>query len=67
MIKLLKVTTNKQPKTEFWMQAYFTHLNTNSFLCRKHSCRNKKQNDSREKLEKVVKFKEVSGTEFRNR
>lgn len=36
MIKLLKVTTNKQPKTEFWMQACFTHLNTNSFLCRKH-------------------------------
>ena len=26
-----------------------------------------KQNDSREKLAKVVKFKEVSGTEFRNR
>ena len=35
MIKLLKVTTNKQPKPEFWMQACFTHLNTKMLIVQK--------------------------------
>ena len=46
--KLLKMTTNKQPQTGFWIQACFAHLNSNRFLhCPKHSSKKQKQTNKK--------------------